>query len=667
VATGFAICLAGQEVARTVAGACAGAWNNGGSAVLDRPRKKFVSKTPATSVPAPGKTDPAIIRNFCIIAHIDHGKSTLADRMLQLTGVVDERSARAQYLDRMDIERERGITIKSQAVRMPWTVGEGVEDVEAATYVLNMIDTPGHVDFTYEVSRSLEACEAAVLLVDAAQGIEAQTLANLYLALGADLQIIPVLNKIDLPSAQPEKYAAELAGIIGCDPGDVLQVSAKTGMGVEALLDEIVRQTPAPVGDADAPPRALIFDSVYDTYRGVVTYVRVVDGKLSHRDRIKMMSTGATHEMLEVGVISPEPVKAGDLGVGEVGYLITGVKDVRQSRVGDTVTSQHHGASEMLGGYKHPNPMVFAGLYPIDGDDYPTLRDALDKLQLNDAALNYEPETSGALGFGFRCGFLGLLHMEIVRERLEREFNLDLISTAPNVVYHVTMEDGTELEVTNPSDWPGGKIAEVREPVVKATILSPSDYIGAIMELCQSKRGQLQGMDYLSEDRVEMRYTLPLAEIVFDFFDQLKSRTKGYASLDYEPTGEEPSELVKVDILLQGEPVDAFSAIVHRDHAYSYGVALAGKLKDLIPRQQFEVPIQAAIGSRVIARETIRAIRKDVLAKCYGGDISRKRKLLEKQKEGKKRMKMVGRVEVPQEAFIAALSTSDGGGDKGKK
>ncbi|HSE69827.1 MAG TPA: translation elongation factor 4, partial [Nocardioidaceae bacterium] len=483
------------------------------------------------AVPQPGRTDPAIIRNFCIIAHIDHGKSTLADRMLQLTGVLDERSARAQYLDRMDIERERGITIKSQAVRMPWTASEGEQ--AGQTFILNMIDTPGHVDFTYEVSRSLEACEAAVLLVDAAQGIEAQTLANLYLALGADLHIIPVLNKIDLPSAQPEKYAAELAGIIGCDPGDVLHVSAKTGLGVEALLNEIVKQTPPPVGNADAPPRALIFDSVYDTYRGVVTYVRVVDGKLTHRDRIKMMSTGATHEMLEVGVISPEPVKASDLGVGEVGYLITGVKDVRQSRVGDTVTSLNHGATEPLGGYKHPNPMVFAGLYPIDGDDYPTLRDALDKLQLNDAALAYEPETSGALGFGFRCGFLGLLHMEIVRERLEREFNLDLISTAPNVVYQVTMEDGTEQEVTNPSDWPGGKIAEVREPVVRATILSPSDYIGAIMELCQSKRGQLQGMDYLSEDRVELRYTLPLAEIVFDFFDQLKSRTKGYASLDY--------------------------------------------------------------------------------------------------------------------------------------
>ncbi len=620
------------------------------------------------SAPLPGKTDPAIIRNFCIIAHIDHGKSTLADRMLQYTGVVDERHQRAQYLDRMDIERERGITIKSQAVRMPWTVPVGNE-AEAApgTYVLNMIDTPGHVDFTYEVSRSLEACEAAVLLVDAAQGIEAQTLANLYLALAADLTIIPVLNKIDLPSAQPEKYAAELAHIIGCDESDVLQVSAKTGFGVEHLLNEIVRQTPPPVGDADAPPRALIFDSVYDTYRGVVTYVRVVDGKLSHRDRIKMMSTGAVHEMLEVGVISPEPMKAGDLGVGEVGYLITGVKDVRQSRVGDTVTSQNHGATEALGGYKHPNPMVFAGLFPIDGDDYPTLRDALDRLQLNDAALAYEPETSGALGFGFRCGFLGLLHMEIVRERLEREFNLELISTAPNVVYEVVMEDGTRHTVTNPSEYPSdGKIAEVREPVVRATILSPSDYIGVIMELCQSKRGQLQGMDYLSADRVEMRYTLPLAEIVFDFFDQLKSRTKGYASLDYEPTGDQVSDLVKVDILLQGETVDAFSAIVHRDYAYSYGVALAGKLRELIPRQQFEVPIQAAIGARVIARETIRAIRKDVLAKCYGGDITRKRKLLEKQKEGKKRMKMVGRVEVPQEAFIAALSSDSGALDKKK-
>lgn len=619
-------------------------------------------------LPLPGQTDPSIIRNFCIIAHIDHGKSTLADRMLQLTGVVDERSARAQYLDRMDIERERGITIKSQAVRMPWSVPDDNEQgAEPGNYVLNMIDTPGHVDFTYEVSRSLEACEAAVLLVDAAQGIEAQTLANLYLAIGADLHIIPVLNKIDLPSANPEKYAAELAGIIGCDPGDVLQTSAKTGLGVAALLNEIVKQTPAPVGDADAPPRALIFDSVYDTYRGVVTYVRVVDGKLSHRDRIKMMSTGVVHEMLEVGVISPEPMKSSDLGVGEVGYLITGVKDVRQSRVGDTVTSQHHGASEALGGYKHPNPMVYSGLYPIDGDDYPVLRDALERLQLNDAALAYEPETSGALGFGFRCGFLGLLHMEIVRERLEREFNLDLISTAPNVVYEVTMEDGTVHEVTNPSEYPEGKIAEVREPMVRATILSPAEFIGTIMELCQTKRGNLQGMDYLSEDRVEMRYTLPMGEIVFDFFDALKSRTKGYASLDYERQGDQAADLVKVDILLHGDPVDAFSAIVHREAAYSYGVMLAGKLKELIPRQQFEVPIQAAIGARVIARETIRAIRKDVLAKCYGGDITRKRKLLEKQKEGKKRMKMVGRVEVPQEAFIAALSTSGPGEKSGKK
>ncbi|GAA1997664.1 MULTISPECIES: translation elongation factor 4 [Nocardioides] len=610
-----------------------------------------------TPLPQPGQTAPAIIRNFCIIAHIDHGKSTLADRMLQLTGVVDERAARAQYLDRMDIERERGITIKSQAVRMPWTVPAANEQgAEAGDYVLNMIDTPGHVDFTYEVSRSLEACEAAVLLVDAAQGIEAQTLANLYLAMGADLHIIPVLNKIDLPSANPEKYAAELAGLVGCDPSDVLRVSAKTGVGVADLLNEIVKQTPPPVGEADKPARALIFDSVYDTYRGVVTYVRVIDGELSHRDRIKMMSTGATHELLELGVISPEQVKADKIGVGEVGYLITGVKDVRQSRVGDTVTTQHHGATQALGGYKHPNPMVYAGLYPIDGDQFGDLREALEKLQLNDAALTYEPETSGALGFGFRLGFLGLLHMEITRDRLEREFNLDLISTAPNVVYEVVMEDGTELTVTNPSEYPEGKIAEVREPVVNATILSPSDYIGTIMELCQTKRGTLKGMDYLSEDRVEMRYTLPMGEIAFDFFDHLKSKTKGYASLNYERSGEQAADLVKVDILLQGEPVDAFSAIVHREAAYSYGVMLAGKLKDLIPRQQFEVPIQAAIGARVIARENIRAIRKDVLAKCYGGDITRKRKLLEKQKEGKKRMKMVGRVEVPQEAFIAALS-----------
>ena len=609
------------------------------------------------SLPQPGSTDPAIIRNFCIIAHIDHGKSTLADRMLQITGVVDDRAARAQYLDRMDIERERGITIKSQAVRMPFTKSSGPD--AGTHYVLNMIDTPGHVDFTYEVSRSLEACEGAILLVDAAQGIEAQTLANLYLAMDADLDIIPVLNKIDLPGAQPDRYAEEIAGIIGGDPAEVLRVSAKTGEGVEALLNLIVDEVPPPTGDADAPPRALIFDSVYDTYRGVVTYVRVVDGKLTHRDRIKMMSTGAVHEMLEVGVISPEPIKARDIGVGEVGYLITGVKEVRQSRVGDTVTSSVKGAEEPLGGYKNPNPMVFSGLYPIDGDDFSTLRDALEKLQLNDAALVYEPESSGALGFGFRIGFLGLLHLEIVRERLEREFDLALISTAPNVVYRVLMEDGSEIRVTNPSEYPDGKIDKVYEPVVRATVLSPAEYIGAIMELCQARRGQLLGMDYLSEDRVEIRYTLPMGEIMFDFFDALKSRTKGYASLDYEPTDEQAADLVKVDVLLQGEIVDAFSAIVHRDSAYAYGVSLAGKLKDLIPRQQFEVPIQAAIGARVIARENIRAIRKDVLAKCYGGDISRKRKLLEKQKEGKKRMKMVGRVEVPQEAFIAALSTGD--------
>ncbi|GAA2182665.1 translation elongation factor 4 [Brooklawnia cerclae] len=608
-------------------------------------------------VSEPGRTDPALIRNFSIIAHIDHGKSTLADRMLQLTGVVDERAMRAQYLDRMDIERERGITIKSQAVRMPW-------QASGTDYVLNMIDTPGHVDFTYEVSRSLAACEGAVLLVDAAQGIEAQTLANLYLALEADLAIIPVLNKIDLPGAQPDKFAAELASIIGCEPDEVLRVSAKTGEGVPALLDRIVEVVPAPQGDADASTRALIFDSVYDAYRGVVTYVRVVDGAIAHRERVTMMSTSATHEVLEVGVISPEPVRSQALGVGEVGYLITGVKDVRQSRVGDTVTLTRRPAQTPLAGYRHPNPMVFAGIYPIDGDDFPDLREALEKLQLNDAALTFEPETSAALGFGFRVGFLGLLHMEIVRERLEREFGLDLISTAPNVNYRVVMEDGTQHQVTNPSEFPDGKVAEVFEPVVKATVLSPAEFIGTIMELCQTRRGVQKGLDYISEDRVELRYELPLAEIVFDFFDALKSRTKGYASLDYDEAGEQASELVKVDILLNGEPVDAFSSIVHKDKAYQYGVAMAARLKELIPRQQFEVPVQAAIGARVIARETIRAMRKDVLAKCYGGDITRKRKLLEKQKEGKKRMKVVGRVEVPQEAFVAALSTGESANGK---
>lgn len=584
--------------------------------------------------------------------------------MLQLTGVVDDRSMRAQYLDRMDIERERGITIKAQNVRLPWTVSAG--DDAGGEYVLHLIDTPGHVDFTYEVSRALEACEGAVLLVDAAQGIEAQTLANLYLALDRDLTIIPVLNKIDLPAADPDRYAAEIAHIIGCEPSDVLRVSGKTGAGVQELLDEVVRQVPAPTGDPDAPTRAMIFDSVYDIYRGVVTYVRVVDGKITPREKIAMMSTGATHELLEVGIVSPEPKASVGLGVGEVGYLITGVKDVRQSKVGDTVTTARKGATEALTGYREPKPMVYSGLYPVDGSDYPNLREALDKLQLNDAALTYEPETSVALGFGFRCGFLGLLHMEITRERLEREFNLDLISTSPNVVYRVEREDNTELIVTNPSIWPEGKVRAVHEPVVKTTVIAPSEFIGTIMELCQSRRGELQGMDYLSPERVELRYTMPLGEIIFDFFDSLKSRTRGYASLDYEEAGEQVADLVKVDILLQGEAVDAFSAIVHKDGASAYGNKMTTKLKELIPRQQFEVPVQAAIGSRIIARENIRAIRKDVLSKCYGGDITRKRKLLEKQKEGKKRMKTIGRVEVPQEAFVAALST-DAAADKAKK
>jgi len=613
---------------------------------------------PVPPTPEPGHTDQALIRNFCVIAHIDHGKSTLADRMLQLTGVVGDRQMRAQYLDRMDIERERGITIKSQAVRLPWTGQDGRQ------YVLNLIDTPGHVDFSYEVSRSLAACEGAILLVDAAQGIEAQTLANLYLALGADLHLIPVLNKIDLPAAQPEKYAAELATVIGCDVSDVLQVSAKTGDGVDTLLNAVVEQVPPPSGDLDAPARALIFDSVYDTYRGVITYVRVVDGRLSRREKTLMMSTKAVHETLEVGVISPEPSPSEGLAAGEVGYLITGVKDVRQARVGDTITMSAHPADEPLAGYSHPRPMVFSGLYPVDGDDYPELRDALDKLRLNDAALIYEPETSLALGFGFRCGFLGLLHMEIVRERLEREFDLSLISTAPNVVYRVETEAGQELIVTNPSEFPEVKISAVYEPVVRATVLAPSDYIGAIMELCQGRRGVLLGMEYLSADRVEIRYTMPLGEIIFDFFDQLKSRTRGYASLDYEPAGEQEADLVKVDILLQGESVDAFSQVVHSTKARDYGLAMTARLKELIPRQQFEVPIQAAIGSRIIARENIRAMRKDVLAKCYGGDITRKRKLLEKQKEGKRRMKTIGRVDVPQEAFIAALSADQGGADR---
>ena len=597
---------------------------------------------------APGNTDPQRIRNFCIIAHIDHGKSTLADRMLGDTGVVSEREMREQYLDRMDIERERGITIKSQAVRMPWQVGD-------THYVLNMIDTPGHVDFSYEVSRSLAACEGAILLIDSSQGIEAQTLANLYLAMEHDLVIIPVLNKIDLPAAQPDRCAEEIAGLLGGSPEECLRVSAKTGEGVPELLDRIVAEVPCPKSSSKEP-RALIFDSVYDTYRGVVTYVRMMDGSLKKGQRVKMMSTGSEHELLEIGVISPEPTPAAGLGPGEVGYLITGAKDVRLSKVGDTVTSAKDPASEILPGYQEPKPMVYSGIYPVDGDDFPDLREALDRLQLNDAAITFEPETSVALGFGFRCGFLGLLHLEIVKERLERESGLSIIATAPSVVSHVTQEDGSEREVTNPSEYPDGKVLDVQEPVVEATVLTPNDYVGRIMELCQGRRGTLGKMEYLSSDRVEMHYRLPLAEIVFDFFDQLKSRTRGFASLDYHEAGTQSADLVKVDILLNGEGVDAFSAIVHRDAAYTYGDKMTRRLKELIPRQQFEIPVQAAVGSRIIARQTIRALRKDMLAKCYGGDISRKRKLLEKQKAGKKRMKAVGSVEIPNSAFIDAIT-----------
>ncbi|MFT8356108.1 MAG: translation elongation factor 4 [Bifidobacterium aquikefiri] len=600
----------------------------------------------------PGFTDQSLIRNFCIIAHIDHGKSTVADRILQLSGIVSDREMHDQFLDRMDIEQERGITIKSQAVRVPW-IADGKE------YTLGMIDTPGHVDFTYEVSRALAACEGAVLLVDATQGIEAQTLSNLYMAIDHDLTIIPVLNKIDLPSAEPDKHAKEIAGLLGCPESDILRVSGKTGEGIRELLDRIVVEVPPPHGDARAPARAMIFDSVYDSYRGIVTYIRMIDGEIKSRQKIRMMGLGTVHDPIELGVISPDMTPTKALGAGEVGYVITGVKDVGQSKVGDTITTEQDPATTALPGYRDPHPMVYAGLFPVDNADFPDLREALDKLKLNDAALIYEPETSVALGFGFRCGFLGLLHMEIVAERLSREFDLDLISTAPNVTYDVTMEDGKVHHVTNPSEFPDGKVKKIVEPVVSADIITPKEFIGSVMELCQDHRGQMGTMEYISEDRVEMHYTMPLAEIVFDFFDQLKSRTKGYASLDYHESGEQSADLVKVDILIQGEKVDAFSAVVHRDKAYAYGVMMTKKLRELIPRQQFEIPIQAAIGSRIIARETIRALRKDVLAKCYGGDITRKRKLLEKQKAGKKRMKMLGRVEVPQEAFIAALSTDD--------
>ncbi|PAT13660.1 translation elongation factor 4 [Corynebacterium hadale] len=605
-------------------------------------------------------TSPERIRNFCIIAHIDHGKSTLADRILQLSNVVAAREMRDQYLDNMDIERERGITIKAQNVRLPWTPTTG--EYAGQDTVLQMIDTPGHVDFSYEVSRSLDACEGAILLVDAAQGIEAQTLANLYMAMENDLEIIPVLNKIDLPAADPDKYAGEIANIIGCEPEEVLRVSGKTGEGVAELLDKVVELVPPPTSEhgPDAPARALIFDSVYDTYRGVVTYVRMMDGRLEPNQKVQMMNTGTTLEILEIGVVSPTMKKTKGLGPGEVGYLITGVKDVRETRVGDTVTWAQKGATEALEGFEDVKPMVYSGLFPVSQEDFPTLRESLEKLQLNDASLTWEPETSVALGFGFRCGFLGLLHMEITRDRLEREFDLDLISTAPSVTYRVIAEDGTEHLVHNPSDWPGGKLQQVFEPVVNMTIIVPQEFVGSTMELCQSKRGQMKNMEYLSEDRVELRYIIPLGEIIFDFFDMLKSRTKGYASLNYEEAGWQESDLVKVDILLQGDPVDAFSAIVHRDSAQWYGNKMTKKLKELIPRQQFEVPVQAAIGSKIIARENIRAMRKDVLSKCYGGDISRKRKLLEKQKAGKKRMKAIGSVTVPQEAFVAALSTDEG-------
>jgi GTP-binding protein LepA len=603
------------------------------------------------------------IRNFAIIAHVDHGKSTLADRMLQLTGLVGGRTMRAQYLDRMDLERERGITIKAQAVRMPYRAADG------ADYVLNLIDTPGHVDFSYEVSRAMNACEGAVLLVDAAQGVQAQTIANLYLAIEAGLEVVPVLNKIDLPAARPEQVAEEIASLLGGDPADILAVSAKTGVGVGVVLERIVERVPPPSGRVDAPLRALIFDSVYDSYRGVIAYVRVVDGVIRRGMNVRLMATGFANEVDELGVISPEPMLASTLGSGEVGYLTAAIKEVEQARVGDTVTTVADPAPEPLPGYREPTPMVFSGLYPVDSGDFPDLRDALEKLRLNDASFTFEPETSAALGFGFRCGFLGLLHMEIVSERLDREFDIPLVTTAPNVRYEVhldpmlrTADEPEVIEVANPAELPAAnRIAEIREPVVDAMIIMPSEYIGAVMQLCEGRRGDMQKMEYLTPERVELRYLLPLAEIIVDFFDRLKSQTRGYASLDYEPAGLAKADLVKVDILLNGEPVDAFSAIVHRDYAYDYGRRMVNRLRELIPRQMFDVPIQAAIGSRIIARETIKARRKDVLAKCYGGDVTRKRKLLEKQKEGKRRMKNIGAVEIPQEAFVAALTVGDDG------
>ena len=598
---------------------------------------------------APGKVPAERIRNFSIISHVDHGKSTLSDRILELTGAVDPRLMREQYLDSMDIERERGITIKAQNVRVAYR-----------DHVLHLIDTPGHVDFGYEVSRSLAACEGAVLLVDASQGIQAQTLANSYQAIEHDLEIVAVLNKIDLPAADPDRAAKEIEQVLGIPADEILRISAKTGEGVPELLDAIVERVPPPKGARAAPLRALIFDSSYDQYRGVVSSVRVVDGVLSGSSRLRFTQAGAVHDVEEIGVRTPEPRRADELGPGEVGYLIAGIKDVGEARSGETVTDAAAPAAEPLAGYRDPKPMVFCGLYPIDGDELPELRDALDKLKLNDASFTYEPESSHALGFGFRCGFLGLLHMEIIRERLEREFDLSLIATAPSVEYRAYLTDGGVVEVDNPTDLPdAARIDHIDEPMLTATVLTPVEYTGTVMDLCQGRRGEMQRMEYLSPERVELVYTIPLAEVVVDFFDQLKSRTKGYASLDYEPASYATANLVRVDLVINHIPVDAFSTIVHRSAADAYGRRMTEKLRELIPRQLFDVPIQAAIGGRVVARETVKARRKDVLAKCYGGDITRKRKLLERQKEGKKRMKSIGRVEVPQEAFISALRLDD--------
>ncbi len=588
------------------------------------------------------------IRDIAIVAHVDHGKSTLADRMLELCGAVDPRDMRAQYLDTMDLERERGITIKLQSVRLDWR-----------DHVINLIDTPGHVDFGYEVSRSLAACEGVILLVDASQGIEAQTLANCYLALENDLEIVAALNKIDLPAADPDRYAREIENVLGIPAEDILLISAKSGDGVPELLDAVVDRIPAPIGDADAPLQGLIFDSHFDQYRGVVSSIRVVNGTLKTGARLRFVQANAVHDADEVGVRRPVPTPVGSLGPGEVGYLIAGIKDVGEARAGETVTEAAR-QGEPLSGYREPKPMVFCGLYPIDGDEFPALREALERLRLNDSSFTFEPESSGALGFGFRCGFLGLLHMEIIRERLEREFTLSLIATAPSVEYRVIRTGGDELVIDNPSELPpAGEIEAVEEPYLTITILTPTDYTGTVMDLCQTRRGEMQKLEYLSPERVELVYRVPLAEVVIDFFDQLKGRTQGYASLDYEPAGADRADLVKVDILLNGVPVDAFSTIVHKDKAYDYGRRMVEKLRALIPRQLFDVPIQAAIGGRIIARETVKAKRKDVLAKCYGGDITRKRKLLERQKEGKRRMKNIGRVEVPQEAFISALRLED--------